>query len=386
MGFSQETELPVGATRKGITSLTRYLLWSKSGGRCQICNKLLYKSALTQRPINIGEVAHIISAEQNGPRGDEAPEMSEEERASFDNLMLLCAACHHEIDKNPKSYPAELLRKKKRQHEVRIELVTGIDENNKTWILLYSAPINELYMPVDEQQAYDAVRIAGFYPAKETANDISCNCKGEDRDKTTWTVLSKDLEDKFKTELYPQIARGGISHVSVFALGPMPLLVKLGALLTDKFPVLAYQRHRISQNWVWPDAEQFPEFTYQKVTEVGRIPVIMISLSGKIQIEKVREVLGDDINVWELTLKDENPNVNCIINKNQLINWRIMVRTVLEEIKMNHSGQAVRVFPAMPVSTAIEFGRARLPKVDLEWIMYDFNKKTGSYIKTLTIK
>lgn len=390
MGFSKEeiseTSLPEGATRKCISDLTRFLLWSKSGGRCQLCNKLLYKSSLTQQPVNVGVVAHIIPANQNGPRGREEPEMSEADRASFGNLMLLCGDCHHEIDTNDKRYTAAILREKKRRHEARIEMVTGIDENNKSMVLSYSAPINEVFIPIDEKQSYDAVRVAGYYPEKDHACDISFNYTGVDKNAATWQVLSEDLENRFHTELYPLIVRGLVSHLSIFALAPMPLLMKLGTLLTDKLPVSVYQRHRLSQNWIWPNVERFAEFSYKEISSGGEIPALLISLSGRIQLEMVHQAIGDSVDVWELTLKDDEPNVNCIINSQQLAHWRAIVRTVLEAIRQKYPRIPLRVFPAMPVSTAVEFGRARLPKIDAEWVVYDYNQKTQSFIETLTIK
>lgn len=390
MGFSKEeiTEsvLPVGATRKSISDLTRFLLWSKSGGRCQICNKLLYKSALTQQPVNVGIVAHIISADQNGPRGSEAPDMSEADRASFENLMLLCGDCHHEIDTKLQRYTAAVLREMKRRHEARIEMVTGINENNKTLVLSYSAPINEVLIPIDEKQTYDAVQVAGYYPEKEHASDLSCNFTGTDKNATTWQVLSEDLGNRFHTELQPLIARGMVSHLSIFALAPMPLLMKLGTLLTDKLPVSVYQRHRGSQNWIWPNMEHFAEFTYREIRRDGEIPALLISLSGRVQLDMVHQAIGNRLAVWELTLKDDEPNVSCIINSQQLALWRDIVRTVLEEIRQKYPRIPLRIFPAMPVSTAVEFGRARLPKIDAEWVVYDYNQKTQGFIETLTIK
>ena len=45
---------------------------------------------------NLGNVAHICAASVQGPRFD--PNMSDDERRHFDNLILLCSDCHKIVD------------------------------------------------------------------------------------------------------------------------------------------------------------------------------------------------------------------------------------------------------------------------------------------------
>ncbi|GIU01542.1 hypothetical protein TSL6_20480 [Sulfurovum sp. TSL6] len=62
-----------------------------------------------------GEAAHIYAASPNGPRAN--PNMTREERRSIDNAIWLCGACSDEIDKDPDSYPAEMLKSWKNEAE-----------------------------------------------------------------------------------------------------------------------------------------------------------------------------------------------------------------------------------------------------------------------------
>lgn len=43
------------------------------------------------------------------------------------------------------------------------------------------------------------------------------------------------------------------------------------------------------------------------------------------------------------------------------------------------------IFPAMPVATAVELGRIRMPKADMPWIIYDHNNKSKAFVKALRI-
>ncbi|MDX2970973.1 tetratricopeptide repeat protein [Kribbella solani] len=65
-----------------------------------------------------GELAHIVGAHRNGPRGES--ELTDQERARPSNIILLCNPCHDLVDQNPKRYPVEILHEMKLRHEQRV--------------------------------------------------------------------------------------------------------------------------------------------------------------------------------------------------------------------------------------------------------------------------
>jgi hypothetical protein len=69
----------------------------------------------------LGKIAHICSASPGGARYDKS--MTEAERHSAPNLVIVCGACHDIIDdpNNQSTYPAAMLRKYKKQHEDRFK-------------------------------------------------------------------------------------------------------------------------------------------------------------------------------------------------------------------------------------------------------------------------
>lgn len=63
-----------------VQEVTRYIkqkveceLWARAAGRCQFngCNRIVYKSHVTQESVNIAEKAHIYSFSESGSRGHE---------------------------------------------------------------------------------------------------------------------------------------------------------------------------------------------------------------------------------------------------------------------------------------------------------------------------
>jgi len=65
----------------------------------------------------ISQICHIEAASPYGPRYN--PQMSDDERRDFDNLILLCDECHSIIDNmaNKNKYTVKLLKEWKRKHE-----------------------------------------------------------------------------------------------------------------------------------------------------------------------------------------------------------------------------------------------------------------------------
>lgn len=97
-----------------ITSKIIKSLYAKSGNICAFpgCNRRLVEES------NQSQIAHIISQQKNGPRHIDGYNGGNYDIE--DNLILLCAIHHHQIDDNPDNYPIEWLRKIKKEHEAYI--------------------------------------------------------------------------------------------------------------------------------------------------------------------------------------------------------------------------------------------------------------------------
>lgn len=106
-----------------MPSKDRNKLWALSAGRYAICNTMLICSDNTS---NIGKEFHIISQQKGGPRYQ--PNLSDYN--NYENYILLCANHHKEIDSNLKYYTVEVLKRIKKNHELKIE--KQLNEKNYT--------------------------------------------------------------------------------------------------------------------------------------------------------------------------------------------------------------------------------------------------------------
>lgn len=375
--------------------VTRYVkreiereLWARAAGRCQFdgCNHLLFRSPVTQEKVNISEKAHIYSISETGPRGWGPFATNKTKLNELSNLMLVCHDCHKIIDQDEKGerYSPELLRKWKEQHERRIEINTGIDPSKKSHVVLYGANIGEQTSKLQPMAAMDAL-FPYWNPAKERCIHLSMSWEGKDSEEAYWKTEASNLKIKVNQQIRPVLEVADSYHLSIFALAPIPLLIKLGSLLTDKIPAQVYQLHREPfMIWKWLDGPD--DFSYQvkQPESFEHPPALVISLSDSISYTRVTAILGDDISIWELTI--EHPHNDFLRSKEQLSLYRETIRKLMVNIGKAHKKcTPLAIFPAMPVACAVELGRVRMPKADCPWIIYDQSNKHKKFIRALEI-
>lgn len=106
-------------------SHTKLKLFADSGGYCQNpdCNDNLFVN-IGNSDFHIAEMAHIISAGDEGPRTD--VNMPKKQKGDFSNLILLCPTCHTKIDKAESEFPEVIIKQWKRDHGQKINNVFNI--------------------------------------------------------------------------------------------------------------------------------------------------------------------------------------------------------------------------------------------------------------------
>lgn len=361
-------------------------LWGRAAGRCEFagCNRPLYKSPVTQESVNISEKAHIYAFAKKGPRGRGKLKTDVEALNKVENLILVCHDCHRIIDQNSDGgrYTADVVRQFKAEHERRIAMVSGIHECKKSVVVLYGANIGDEVSPLRPMLAYSAM-FPNHYPSEEQPIALNMSWEGKDNDAGYWATEEKNLVASFEKRVRPEMDRGG--HFSIFGLAPIPLLVKLGSLLTDKTPCRVHQLQREpAQNWMWTSAGDNTQYIVSEPERDDRPPALVIALSATISHSRINESLDHEAAIWRITI--DAPNNDFLNTESQLSRFREAVRKVMVRIADRH-GQAMplSIFPAIPVAAAIELGRVRMPKADMPWVLYDHNNKAGAFIRTLTI-
>jgi hypothetical protein len=370
-----------------LSQLTRRILWAKAAGRCQYagCNKLLTGDlASGAEDKNFGFVAHIVADTPDGPRGD--PIRSAQLSNDMNNLMLLCHVHHKLIDLDDvAAHPEARLLAMKAAHEDRIERVTGIDEDRASHVLRYAANTG----PHDSPVAYEHVSVAMLpdrYPAEgRRVIDIAlAGSRFEDHEPEFWKLQRENLARQFAVKVRPLIEAREIRHLSVFALAPQPLLIDLGRLLGDIVAAEVRQLQREPQGWAWPaDGPAIHYRTREPGPGHGSVSLVL-ALSATVADERIFAALGADARIW--AIEADRPHNDIMKRPQDLAEFRRLVRSTFNAIKAVHGEQAtIHIFPALPVSAAVEVGRVWMPKADLSLVIYDQNRKRNGFMPTFTI-
>ena len=359
-----------------VSPKTRAIVWARGAGRCHYCNQLLIGDYVAgNEHANFGFVAHIVGEQENSPRGDSvrSPQLADDPS----NLMLMCYPHHKLVDVDERdNYPEERLLEMKRLHEERIEILTEIAPERATHVLRYGAKIGTKESLITYSMVREAV-LPLRYPAggRSIGIEILGNA-ATDGEEDFWRTEPNNLCRQFNILVAPQLASREITHLSVFGIGPIPLLIQLGSLIGDIIPVDVFQKHREPAGWVWAEDGEPIVFDIGRPETGGNDVALKLSVSGTVTDERIQAVMGAEVPIWSVAAR--RPGNDVMRHRDDLRAFRTLMRGLYDDMKAQH-GEAARihVFPAVPVSMAVELGRVRMPKADLPLTIYDSRLDTG---------
>ena len=345
--------------RAYISAPIRRDLWIAAAGRCEFrgCCKPVDRDFLTKKAKSVvGEYAHIIADSPAGARG--VPGLSEKLAADPSNLMLACFDCHARIDRHGQSneFTAEQLRSMKRDHETRIERMysaTGVEESMP---VVMSFPIGT-HVPVIEVRhiQYAMLSNSDFkrFPTATAVHIDQSNFFLQDNDADFWGGAQRALTQQYEQRIKPElVARGGAAHLSIAGFAPIPMLMKLGALVGDKTPAAIMDLP--GEKWLWDtrDTCPAPSYTFTVPPTVPREVSVVVSISGRAQ-----HPVGRDVVEFQAVAPDRG-----IIRKEAHVQqFRTSFNAFLQQL-FAAGARVLHVHPATPLSASIEIGRSLLPK------------------------
>jgi hypothetical protein len=374
----------------------RFKLWIRAGGRCQLCGRYLLEGQLVYRELTFGEAAHIVGrkASAKSPRGlDE--DLSDDDRNSADNLILMCDDEHDEIDKigSGDAFTVAFLRALKQRQEDRILHATGFAEYQRTTPIRLLGSLRG--RPVEVNRAAVATTVmadAGRLPRFDlsTRNTIEIDLRalpGEEIPTAQYYEAACAVIDKvIDNKVAESISGDEIGHLSVFAFARIPVLVYFGAKLDDTVPVDIYQRHRSTEDWRWPHADHSPGFS----VELGRPgpdddeAVLLINLSGTIHDSEL-PAATKSLARYAISSR-ELPHPDILQSAEALADFSAAGRDLLAQLEANNHKRIrlLHVFAAMPLSAAVAFGRIFADEVHPALQLYD-RTQDGVYTPAIQV-
>ncbi|GAA1153225.1 SAVED domain-containing protein [Streptomyces hebeiensis] len=361
---------------------------------------------MSGRTVRLGEIAHIVgqSTHERSPRG--ADPLEETLRDEADNLMLVCAQEHTEIDAKATQdiFTVTWLHDLKQEHEDRIRHVTGLGPSRATTVVRMMGPVHGKAVELSRQTAASAVTARHRFPLflesySRHGVEIDLQRTPGEEDTTSGNALSaaaasrsyyrqavQVIDEVIRHQLRPGVERGSVQHVSVFGFARLPLLVYLGSRLDDTVPTDVYQRHRPEQSWVWP-AETGPatEFTVRVVGGdlVDDEAVVIMNVSGAIIPHEVPAELAA-LRRYEISPANAATRPDILRQRASLRHLEDTLRDFLARLETEAKTlRRLHVLPAIPMSAALVLGRVHHPQVHPQLVIYE--RLAGSYVSTLEV-
>jgi hypothetical protein len=176
---------------------------------------------------------------------------------------------------------------------------------------------------VDISEAHIQEAIAPHYPDEEPILiDLTSIPDGEDV--SFWESGMRVIRQGVERLYAPRIDDKTPHHISLFALGPMPLLAYLGSQLSNKIPVDLYQRHRDTEDWTWKTSGESVNYTIKTLRQKddpSRV-ALLLSLSGTIHLTMLPADIDDHFSIYEITPVGIDPNVNYLRLRQDLIGFQ----------------------------------------------------------------
>lgn len=374
---------PAKAKRKQIPVRIQNIVWGRAAGRCQYagCNALLVGDEISGAAnANKAYIGHIVADSPDGPRGH--PVRSFQLAHDPDNLMLVCDVHHRVFDREMvDEHPEHVLAAMKRGHEARIRTVTGIDENLGSHVIRYAAKIGANESPV-EKRAIKWSMIPDRYPLDDGWIDLDLvTLELRDDDPAYWPTHVRNLRTVFGEKVRGRMERQEIKRLAVFGLAPIPLLFELGRLISDIATADVRQLLRDPKGWKWDAAAASARYDLRRPERTAGAVALKLEISAFIADERVANVLGPDAAVWSIAADGAHNDI--VRRPEDIAAFAKLFRKTLDDIKLAHGETvAVHIFPAVPVSIAVEAGRSWQPKAHPPLKIYDQNWKSGGFALT----
>lgn len=347
---------------KTIKEKIKCLLWGKSAGRCQICGKPVYINEGTGTEGNFSELAHNLPISRKGPRAEYIIDDTKD-RNDIDNLILVCLACHHEIDdERSEYYTPDVLYRIKCDFEEHVFKGTDFKVIKDTYKIIYLPNLHS---------KSNNILIPYYLSGKCVLKTVEISMKNYSSYAITWNEEKNNLIKNFDEYVAQLIDKGNVNF-SIFALAPIPLLILLGRLLSNKHDIDVYQYQKHPQTWLWQ--EYGDKLNYQvnkKYIKRCKKPILILSLSGKVEEERIRQLFPNIKyhSIYKIEL--ENPSDDFLKCKEQKDDFFKVFSKLKEEIANSHRGGKIHLFAAIPISIAIEIGMQKNDTFDLPIVTYN---------------
>lgn len=365
-----------------ISATTRYQLWGRAAGHCEICHRSLEEDGAFKMSGNFSNIAHIRAQSADGPRYDE--NQTAGERDGIDNLLLLCPICHKNIDVDSRDdFPVERLLSIKAEREKAIRDYASLASIPKLNIITCAYPIRGEAVSIKDSEWKAAVYDLGMTHASSRAFDVSAPYTEGKHAADGLQQAAADMEAR--VERFKEIIEEPDCLIGIFALAPQPLLIKLGTLLSDKQAAIPFQWHRNGPDWSFRNESSGVDYSFRIVREGDSNATdvaLTLSLSASVNVASLPEGTA----LFPLVeLAADKPGIEIVSSIEDVARFGDEVASVVSNIHERYPRiERLHVFPAAPAPLASKFGMAVNRNLFEEMVIYD--KQDGKFSEALRLR
>jgi len=343
-------------------------------GRCMYegCGQNLFIDELTGTEGNYAYMAHNVASAGDGPRGI-AYGISEALSNQPENFLLLCDKHHRLIDRIALAEhdASRLTAMRESFGRLANSLLAGLSHEPVLPIGL-NWPVQGMMISTPA-----TIQIARSMSKLNWRPDGQIQMPANDNDE----YLREECADSF-TECWIKVIDRAVTKINgilsnnlykaaLFAFGPMPCLIALGANLGNKQEIIPMLRYRDGNIWQWPaETPLGKKYQIQGVEKLtSDEPEIFLSLNFTSKPKSFSEFAGNQSFKHVSIIADEPGNA-AIAHPKDGIRFMSDIQQFLHKLKSEHKVKRVHVLPCMSNALCVFFGKA----FDLhhpEMIIYD---------------
>ena len=378
---SIEQRLDTGRGKKFSTSTINQVR-QDSHGYCMFegCGEKLDIDCLTGEVGNFAYMAHNVASSEAGPRG--IPCLSEKLSDNPNNVLLLCDKHHRLIDKVAcVDYPASKLTQMRKEFKINIEkLLEGLSfQPIPVFSVLWPVAGHVVSPPESRDIANSLSRLKARI--KGTLNNLSGN---ERRYITKPEHFSKEM-DEIVTEEAIMIINQTKDYgyrAALFAFGPMPALVGLGASLGNKSEITPMLRYRDGNCWVWPQNAQVTKpYKTNWVGDVNSSSEIILSVALT-NLPKSQKNTVDNLGYPKIEIIANQMGNAALPHPKNGLELKAEIHSIFQNLHDKYNIKRVHLLVCASNAACVFIGQA-FDLYQPELIVYDF--EGGSMVPRLII-
>jgi len=353
----------------------------ESHGYCMFdgCGEDLTKDETTGKRGNFSYLAHNIASSENGARGSIV--MSGILADNPDNVLLLCDKHHRLVDRIATiDYPSNRLSQMKVNFNSTCSNLLNslayqpVPAFSILWPVAGNSVSGPTEIEISQCLSTSKTRLSNQL---NTINDNESFLKATSDD-AVWSIIAGEIER----------AANGINmqlhsynyKAALFAFGPMPSLIALGAKLGNKNGIIPMMRFRDGGRWTWPSDRPLGKFYDLNGIEdltsgEEEVIILLATTSNPRNLANAAEQIAKNKNAKVIEIRSKELGNGALAHPNDGIAFSADIQRLFHRLKSDFGVRNIHLLPCASNAVCVFFGQA-FDNYHPNLTIYDFHKKT----------